>query len=169
MKVEPGKRIGDFRIGEKLIDHPRFVECTKVEDKKFKWGELNIWLTEDGTIRLLSTSNGHFEDVVTGMTFRQVIAAGYELLYDDFDQIFFLNNPRGLVVEKEYENLYFSKLLDAQIRFLTVYDVSESNEAWEHFMRDFILVNKYNLQDIESESRAGESFLKNAISRFKDE
>jgi hypothetical protein len=68
-------------------------------------------------------------------------------LYDEFDQIFYLKEPDGLCIGKEYENLGLDELLDSKIQYINIYDINANRAFWQTLKKDFEVISKSNLAD----------------------
>ncbi|MDP1801498.1 MAG: hypothetical protein Q8L81_09110 [Bacteroidota bacterium] len=163
--ITPGHNIQSFVIGQRAADHPMFKEFQKITDRKFKWQDIQLRVNDAGLIDLISTRDGSFGEIATGQTFRHVIENGHNLLYDEFDQVFYLVDPGGLCIEKEYENLPITELLNSKIQYLTVFDIGLNKQF--NIDNDFEKITRDNLADFELKNHESEQFLKNAIRQFK--
>lgn len=148
MEIVPGERIGNFKIGDTIHNQPLFGKLTKVSDKIFSLDHLTIRIDSAGRIDLVSTSQGNYKGILVGKTFRQVIEEGYDLLYDEFDQVFYLKSPEGLCVGKEYENLHLLVLLNSKIQYLNIFDANADKEFWTKIKDDFQELNRSNVSEI---------------------
>jgi len=165
MDIIPGKSIGEFTLGQIASDHELFPKFNKTGENKFQWKDISLRINENGAITLISTKNGDYRGITTGKTFKQIIEAGNKLLIDDFDQIFYLKEPEGLCIEKEYENLNFNDLLNSKIQFLTVFDVEYSKKFGMN--EDFEEINHNNISEFEKKGVEFSDFIKNSISDFR--
>ncbi|KAA3437923.1 hypothetical protein [Rufibacter hautae] len=149
MEIVPGKRIGEFKLGDRLTDSPLYSSLKKLDSNKYELENLKIRVNDSGIIDLVSTYAGEYNGITISKTFRQVIEEGNTLLYDDFDQIFYFKCPEGLSIEKEYENLPFKTLLDSKIQVLSVYDIEQDKYVWDKIKEDFLEVSKNKLPELE--------------------
>ncbi|NMM50892.1 hypothetical protein [Marinigracilibium pacificum] len=168
MKIVPGKQIEDYLIGDEFNSHPNYHLFTNISDNEYKLGHILIRTNKNGGIHLICTSKGNFQDINIGMTFYEIIQKGYELLYDEFDQLFYLNSQKGLCIEKKYENLRFEELLNSKIEYLTVFDTTSDYESWELISSDFDLINKKNINKHVRQNTSFENFVDDKINDFKN-
>jgi hypothetical protein len=163
--ITPGHHIQSFVIGQRAADHPMFKEFQKITDRKFKWQDIQLRVNDAGLIDLISTRDGSFGKIATGQTFRHVLENGHSLFFDEFDQVFYLVDPVGLCIEKEYENLPITELLNSKIQYLTVFGNDLSKQF--NIANDFEKITSDNLDEFELKNNESEQFLKNTLRQFK--
>ena len=164
MNIEPGKCIGQFTIGDVATNDQLYSRFIKLEDNKFQFEEVSFRINDDGKIYLISTSDGNYNEIKTSQTFRQIILEGNKLFYDEFNQIFYLKNPKGLCIEKPYENLSFKNLLDSKITYLTIFDCKNFSDFV--LVNDMVEINKENILEFEKASIDSEIFFDKSLKSF---
>jgi hypothetical protein len=147
MKIIPGHSIGDFKIGDNFFIHNSFENFKESKDGTFKSGFITIRIDEQGIINLIATDNGSYGNISTDKTFREIINEGAILLYDEFDQVFYLKNPEGLCIGKAYQNLNFEELLNSKIEYLNIYDINADKEFFIALKNSFTEISKDNLNN----------------------
>ncbi|MBK6986361.1 MAG: hypothetical protein IPH32_17230 [Bacteroidetes bacterium] len=147
MKIIPGHSIGDFKIGDNFFDHRFFNKFIKNSDNKYKCDFITIRVDKQGIIDLVATYSGAYKNITTDKTFRQIINEGAVLLYDEFDQVFYLKEPEGLCIGKSYDNISFNDLLDSKIEYLNIFDLNSNKEFRKTLQKDFEEISIDNLKE----------------------
>jgi hypothetical protein len=145
MDIVPGQHIEDFKIGDQLSRHRLFNKLKKKSEDKYECDHITVRTNSQGQIDLVATTIGDYNGIVPGKTFRHVIESGHTLLYDEFDQVFYLKSPDGLCIGKKYENMEFAKLLDSQIEYLNIFNINSEKEVRQTIWKDFQELDRNSL------------------------
>ena len=148
--IIPGKSVGKIKIGDNIDMFPGAVKesVLSLNQTLFKYNnDIKIRTNADDDINWISTKNidlkSSYEFINIGNSFKEIINE-YDLLYDDFEGLFKIENTKGMCFSFGTENLSEVIKSNLKIQLILVYSVKMDND--EHLWFD-TKVNKNNLKD----------------------